>query len=230
VVLELRRPRIAVIDDDPEIRALLLVELDAAGFEVRAAADGRSGIALARSWLPDAIVLDVVMPDVGGLDAIALIRRFTQVPIVLMSARGGVRDRVAGLEAGGDDYVTKPLALPELAARLKSALRRPQLDRSEVIRFADLELDLAQRSARRGGRRIPLSTREYTLLATLLRRPKRVFSKNELVDLVWGAEHPIRLNTVETYISYLRAKLDQPPAPPLIHTVRGIGYRLSLDD
>ncbi len=227
---ERRTPRIAVIDDDPEVRLFLSAGLGAAGFEVLVAKDGADGVALVRSSAPDAIVLDVVMPEVGGFDAIEQIRRFSPVPIVLLSVRGDVRDRVAGLEAGADDYLTKPVALAELVARLKSALRRPQLDRADVIRYGDLELDIAQRSARRGNRRIPLSTREYTLLITLLRRPKRVFSKEELLELVWGGGREVTLNTVETYISYLRAKIDQPPARRLIQTIRGVGYRLSPEE
>ncbi len=227
---ERRAPRIAVIDDDPEVRLYLSVGLGAAGFEVLVAKDGADGVALVRSAVPDAIVLDVVMPQVDGFDAIEQIRRFSHVPIVLLSVRGDVRDRVAGLEAGADDYLTKPVVLAELVARLKSALRRPQLDRADVIRYGDLELDIAQRAARRGNRRIPLSTREYTLLITLLRRPKRVFSKEELLELVWGGGREVTLNTVETYISYLRAKIDQPPARRLIQTVRGVGYRLSPEE
>jgi DNA-binding response OmpR family regulator len=229
-VPERRAPRIAVIDDDPEVRLYLSVGLGAAGFEVLVAKDGADGVALVRSAVPDAIVLDVVMPQVDGFDAIEQIRRFSHVPIVLLSVRGDVRDRVAGLEAGADDYLTKPVVLAELVARLKSALRRPQLDRADVIRYGDLELDIAQRAARRGNRRIPLSTREYTLLITLLRRPKRVFSKEELLELVWGGGREVTLNTVETYISYLRAKIDQPPARRLIQTVRGVGYRLSPEE
>jgi DNA-binding response OmpR family regulator len=229
-VPERRAPRIAVIDDDPEVRLYLSVGLGAAGFEVLVAKDGADGVALVRSAVPDAIVLDVVMPQVDGFDAIEQIRRFSHVPIVLLSVRGDVRDRVAGLEAGADDYLTKPVVLAELVARLKSALRRPQLDRADVIRYGDLELDIAQRAPRRGNRRIPLSTREYTLLITLLRRPKRVFSKEELLELVWGGGREVTLNTVETYISYLRAKIDQPPARRLIQTVRGVGYRLSPEE
>ncbi len=227
---ERRAPRIAVIDDDPEVRLFLSAGLASAGFEVVVANDGADGVALVRSSAPDAIVLDVVMPQVDGHEAIERIRRFSHVPIVLLSVRGDVRDRVAGLEAGADDYLTKPVALAELVARLKSALRRPQLDRADVIRYGDLELDIAQRAARRGNRRIPLSTREYTLLITLLRRPKRVFSKEELLELVWGGGREVTPNTVETYISYLRAKLDHPPSRRLIQTVRGVGYRLSPED
>ncbi len=223
-------PRIAVIDDDPEVCTLLSSGLSAAGFDVYVARDGVEGVALVRACEADAIVLDVVLPPAGGIDAMERIRRFSPVPIVLLSVRGDVRDRVAGLEAGADDYLTKPVVLAELVARLKSALRRPQLDRADVIRFGDLELDIAQRAARRGNRRIPLSTREYTLLATLLRRPRRVFSKGELLELVWGTEREVSPNTVETYISYLRAKLDHPPAQRLITTIRGVGYRLSPEE
>jgi two-component system response regulator MprA len=224
------RPRIAVVDDDPEARATVRAGLEAEGFAVRAASDGAAGIELARSWAPDAIVLDVVMPNLDGFGAMHAMRRFTHVPIVLLSVRGDVRDRVAGLEAGADDYLAKPVSILELAARLRSALRRPQLDRADVVRFADLELDSALRSARRGTRRIALSTREYALLSTLIRRPRRVFTRDELLAIVWGSDREITRNTVETYISYLRAKLEGPSAPRLIHTVRGVGYTLSREE
>jgi two-component system response regulator MprA len=227
-VTESGRPRIVVVDDDPEVRGLVGAALEADGFDVRVAGDGAAGVALARAWRPDAIVLDVVMPTLGGLDAIAHFRRFTAVPIVLMSVRGAARDRVVGLEAGADDYLPKPISLAELSARLRSALRRPPPDRSDVVRFADLELDVGLRAAFRGARRIELSTREYTLLATLIRQPQRVFTRGELLDLVWGAERDVNANTLETYISYLRAKVNKPPCVRLIHTVRGIGYRLAL--
>ncbi len=224
------RPRVAVIDDDAEFRSLVCTALTGDGFITRAAADGLAGIELVRTWAPDAVVLDVVMPQLGGFEAIAAIRRFTHIPVIVLSARGDVADRVAGLEAGADDYLAKPVALRELTARLKSALRRPQLARADVVRFGDLELDAELRSARRGTRRIPLSTREYALLSTLIRRPKRVFTRDELLELVWGHERDVTPNTVETYISYLRAKLDQPHAPRLIHTVRGVGYTLRLEE
>ncbi len=224
------RQRIAVIDDDPEVRTVVSAGLETEGFTTRSAADGAAGIELARSWSPDAIVLDVVMPQMGGFAVMHAIRRFTHVPIVLLSVRSDVRDRVAGLDAGADDYLVKPVSIPELAARLKSALRRPQLERADVVRFADLELDSALRAARRGSRRIALSTREYALLATLIRRPRRVFTREELLEIVWGTDRDITRNTVETYISYLRAKLEMPSAPRLIHTIRGVGYTLSLED
>jgi DNA-binding response OmpR family regulator len=225
-----QRPRIALIDDDAEVRRLVSAGLVERDFDVRSADDGEGGIALARSWKPDAVVLDVVLPGLDGMAVLGRLRAFTQVPIVLVSALGDVTDRVAGLNAGADDFVPKPFDLDELAARLRSALRRPRLEHADVVRFADLELDLELRSARRNGRRIDLSTREYTLLMTLLRRPRRVFSKGELAELVWGADRAIAPNTVETYISYLRAKVDRPPEPPLIRTIRGVGYTLSAGE
>jgi two-component system response regulator MprA len=137
-----------------------------------------------------------------------------------------VRDRIEGLKAGADDYVPKPFDVEELSARVQSALRRPMLRQVEHLRFADLELDLSERTVRRGDRDISLSAREFDVLAALMRRPKRVFRRDELLDLVWGADREVSQATVETYVSYLRAKIDIPGFTKLIHTIRGVGYAL----
>jgi DNA-binding response OmpR family regulator len=151
------------------------------------------------------------------------------VPIIMLTARGDVRDRIDGLKAGADDYLPKPFDLDELGARIHTALRRPMLKRVYHIRVADLEIDLEARTARRGERWIDFSTREFDLLATLARRPNRVFTREELLDLVWGIDRDVTRNTVETYISYVRAKIDTPPEERLIHTIRGVGYSIRSD-
>jgi two-component system, OmpR family, response regulator MprA len=218
--------RVAVIDDEAAIREMLEVGLTQEGFAVRTAVDGADGLALVRDWQPSCIVLDVVMPKIDGIALIPLLRRLTEVPIVMLTARGDVRDRIDGLRAGADDYLAKPFDLEELAARIQTALRRPMLRHVEHLTFADLSIDLETRIVRRGERRIDLSMREFDLLITLARRPNRIFTREELLDHVWGVDRDLSPNTVETYISYLRAKIDADGAPRLIHTIRGVGYSL----
>jgi two-component system response regulator MprA len=177
-----------------------------------------------RAWEPEGIVLDVTMPVIDGISLIALVRKFSQAPILLLTARGGLCDRIAGLKAGADDYLVKPFNLEELSERLRTALRRPYLQQGEQLRYADLVLDLNTRTTRRGGREIALSTREFDLAAIFIGRPRRVFTRDELLDLVWGADREVTRGTVDSYVSYLRSKIDAPSARPLIHTVRGVGY------
>ena len=215
-----------MIDDEASVREMLADGLTQEGFAVRTAVDGADGLTLVRDWKPQCIVLDVMMPKIDGLTLIPLIRRLTEVPIVMLTARGDVRDRIDGLRAGADDYLPKPFELAELAARIHTALRRPTLRRVEYLSFADLEIDLEAHEVRRGGRRIALSAREFDLLAALARRPNRVFTREELLDLVWGIDREVSPNTVETYISYVRNKIDGGDLPKLIHTVRGVGYSL----
>jgi two-component system response regulator MprA len=218
--------RVAVVDHDRVIRTTLEAGLRHEGFSVCSAGDGVAGLALVRAWQPDCIVLDVLLPKIDGFTLIGMLRRMTPVPIIMLTARADVKERIRALRTGADDVMAKPLDVGELAARVESALRRPLLQRDEFLRFADLELDPASRSARRGARWIALSTREFDLVHTLLRRPHRVFTRDELIELVWGVDRDVTHNTVETYISYLRAKIDAPPAPRLIHTIRGVGYAL----
>ncbi|HEY0393598.1 MAG TPA: response regulator transcription factor [Candidatus Elarobacter sp.] len=218
--------RVVVIDDEKSIREMLEIGLAQAGFEVRTAVDGPDGLTVIRDWNPDCVVLDIMMPKIDGLSLIPLLRRLTEVPIIMLTARGDVRDRIDGLKAGADDYLPKPFDLDELVARIQTALRRPMLRHVNHLRVADLEVDVEARAARRGDRWIDLSTREFDLLATLARRPKRVFTREELLDLVWGVDREVSTATVETYISYLRAKVDSGLDNRLIHTVRGVGYTL----
>ena len=218
--------RVVVIDDERGIREMLEVGLAQAGFEVRSAADGADGLTAIRNWNPDCIVLDVMLPKIDGFALMPLLRRLTEVPIIMLTARGDVRDRIDGLNAGADDYLSKPFDLGELTARIHTALRRPMLKHVLHLRLADLEIDLEARSVHRGNRYIALSPREFDLLATLARRPKRVFTRDELLDRVWGVDRDVSPAIVETYISYLRTKVDRQSDLPLIQTVRGIGYVL----
>jgi DNA-binding response OmpR family regulator len=218
--------RILVVDDERHIRDLLEIGLGDEGYEVRSAGDGQAGLAIARDWTPDAIVLDVMLPKVDGIALLPMFRKLTEAPIVMLSAKSGTVDKIAGLHGGADDYVAKPFEMAELTARLETALRRPRLAQPQLLRFADLEVNLETRLARRGEKRIALSAREYDLLVALLRSPNRVFSRDQLLDQVWGTERFVGPGAVETYISYLRAKIDQGFPKRLIHTHRGVGYSM----
>jgi len=217
---------VAVIDDERHIREMLEIGLEREGYVVRCAADGQTALALVREWEPDVIVLDVMMPKIDGFALLPMLRRQTEAPILMLTARGDISDRVEGLTLGADDYLPKPFAFEELLARLNAALRRPRLANAETLHFADLFVDLTSREVLRGERRVDLTPREYDLLLTLLREPRRVWAKEQLLDAVWGHDFEGNPSIVETYVSYLRAKLDAGGEPPLIHTVRGIGYTL----
>jgi DNA-binding response OmpR family regulator len=221
-----QKRRLAVIDDEDSVRKMLEVALALDGFEVRGAGDGVEGLALVRSWQPDCIVLDVMLPKVDGLTLLPMIRRLTEVPIIMLTARGEVRDRIDGIRAGADDYLPKPFDIEELATRLHAALRRPRLREVSELVYEDLELDLQARAVRRGANSIDLSAREFDLLAALARQPRRVFTRDELINLVWGDDRQIATQTVDTYISYLRVKIDESGKRALIQTVRGVGYVL----
>jgi DNA-binding response OmpR family regulator len=224
--MEQKRRRVAIIDDEESIRRMLEVALALEGFEVRVAADGVAGLSLIRSWEPECIVLDIMLPKVDGLTLVPMIRRLTEVPIIMLTARGEVRDRIDGIRAGADDYLPKPFDVEELATRLHAALRRPRLREVHALHYEDLEIDLEARTVRRESGFLSLSAREFDLLATLARRPRRVFTREELIHMVWGDERDTSTQTVETYISYLRQKVDSPSQRALIHTVRGVGYVL----
>ncbi len=206
---------------------MLSSELEAAGFEVRAARDGPAGLEAIRNWEPALILLDVMMPKIDGISILPRFRALTQAPIFILSAKGETGDKVLGLERGADQYVAKPFEMPELIARIRSALRRPQLDEPEILTDGDLQMDRNQRTVRRGTRQVFLTTREFRLLETFMRKPRHVFSKDELIDRAWGTSSEVSQNCVETYISYLRAKLRSAgQREPLIVTIRGAGYAL----
>ncbi|HZO94985.1 MAG TPA: response regulator transcription factor [Candidatus Baltobacteraceae bacterium] len=223
---ERARPRILAVDDEATIRDFLTVVLEREGFTVRTVADASAALDAVREFEPECVLLDVMMPKIDGVTLLPMLRRLTEAPIILLTARADVRDRVEGLAAGADDYVPKPFDVDELVARVRTALRRPTLRHVDTLRYDDLTIDLETRTVQRGARDIALTTREFDLLATLARRPKRVFTRMELLDLVWGDESEVVPSTVETYISYVRAKLDWPGEPPLLKTVRGVGYTL----
>jgi DNA-binding response OmpR family regulator len=223
------RPRILVVDDEPNLREMLEIGLTQHGFSVQLASDGPAALAAIRDWRPDAIVLDVMMPKIDGISLLPMLRRITEAPVVMLSAKVEIESRLAGLANGADDYLAKPFELRELALRLHTRLRRPQLARPERLAVEDLEMDLQTRTVARAGNPIELSAREFDLLAVLMRQPGRVFTRDQLIDLAWGEDVAVAPNAVETYISYLRSKLERPQLAKLIHTIRRVGYTLRAD-
>ena len=226
------KSRILVVDDEQSISDLVSTSLRFVGFEVRTAASGQEALRVAEEFKPQAMVLDVMLPDLNGFEVCEKIRNEGQdIGVLFLTGKDAVEDKVYGLTRGGDDYMTKPFSLEELVARLKSILRRTgAMETSsdeEKIRFADLELDEATHEVRRAGDLIELSPTEFTLLRYLLINADRVVSKAQILDHVWQYDFRGDAGIVETYISYLRKKIDI-YEPPLIHTVRGVGYRLRM--
>lgn len=221
-----------VVEDEPNIRELLATSLRFAGFEVHAAADGATALKLADSVRPDLLVLDVMLPDMDGFTVTRRLRDQGQmVPVLFLTARDGTSDKVTGLTVGGDDYVTKPFSLEEVVARIRAVLRRTgteQLDNSAKLTFHNLELDEDSHEVRRSKNLIDLSPTEFKLLRYLMLNPNRVLSKSQILDHVWDYDFRGEAGIVESYISYLRRKIDADYPEPLIHTKRGVGYVLKL--
>jgi two-component system, OmpR family, response regulator MprA len=224
--------RVLVVDDDRAVRDSLRRSLEFNDFEVVTAGDGAEALAM-MSVDPDAVVMDVMMPRLDGLEATKALRAAgNNVPILVLTARDAVADRVDGLDAGADDYLTKPFALEELLARLRALLRRTALvaegggERGEVLQYADLTMDVDAPEVRRAGTSITLTRTEFSLLELLLRNPRRVLERAVILDAVWGYDFPTTANSLEVYIGYLRRKTEVDGLPRLIHTVRGIGYVL----
>jgi len=219
--------KVLAIDDERNIREMLQLGLERKGFIVKVLPDGRSVGEVIDGWQPDVVLLDVMLPFADGFSLLPAIRSHTQAPIIMLTAKGDVDDKITGLQLGADDYLAKPFALSELIARITAALRRPTMGaQPERLQHADLSVDVKSRDVRRGGAKIALTNREYSLLVTLLREPHRVFSKEQLLEIVWGHDYEGEIGVVETYISYLRAKIDGGQSRKLIHTVRSAGYSL----
>jgi two-component system, OmpR family, response regulator MprA len=217
-----------VVDDERAVRESLRRALELEGYEIELAEDGNEALdLLAKGAQPDALVLDVLMPGVDGLEVCKRLRRSgNQLPVLMLTARAEVENRVAGLDAGADDYVTKPFALEELLARLRALLRRAGPGPSEVLTFADLELDPGTREVRRGGELIELTRTEFSLLELFILNPRQVLTRSIIFERVWGYDFGFASNSLDVYIGYLRRKTEAGGRPRLIQTVRGVGYAL----
>jgi two-component system OmpR family response regulator len=231
---ELRRPdgspvRILVVDDEATLAELITIALRYEGWEVRTAADGRMAVRVAREFRPDAVVLDIMLPDVDGLEVLRRMRvDAPRLPVLFLTAKDAVEDRIAGLTAGGDDYVTKPFSLEEVVLRLRGLMRRTGVTEATAgarLVVGDLILDEDSREVFRDGESISLTATEFELLRFLMRNPRRVLSKAQILDRVWSYDFGGQANVVELYISYLRKKIDAGRLP-MIHTMRGAGYVL----
>ncbi|TWP49937.1 response regulator transcription factor [Lentzea tibetensis] len=225
--------RILVVDDDRQIRESLRRSLQFNGYQVECAGDGMQALESVTAQRPDAMVLDVMMPRLDGLEVCRRLRSTgDDLPILVLTARDAVSDRVSGLDAGADDYLPKPFALEELLARLRALLRRSATDAdaasspAAVLKFADLELDPSTRDVRRGDRPISLTRTEFSLLELLLAHPRQVLTRGRILEDVWGYDFPTSGNALEVYVGYLRRKTEADGEPRLIHTVRGVGYVL----
>jgi two-component system OmpR family response regulator len=222
--------RAVVVDDEDSLTDLLSMALRYEGWDVRLASDGRQALTTIREFRPDVIVLDIMMPDLDGLSVLSRLRADgIHTPVLFLTAKDSIEDRIAGLTVGGDDYVTKPFSLEELVARLRALLRRSAItisgDADPVIEVGDLSLDESTYEVARAGTRVELTATEFELLRYLMRNPRRVLSRAQILDRVWSYDFGGRASVVEIYISYLRKKIDT-LGPPMIQTVRGVGYML----
>ena len=222
--------RVLVVDDDPDVRDSLRRSLTFEGYQVTEAADGAQALGAIAAARPDIVVLDLQMPVLGGLETCRKLReQGDDVPVLMLTARDGTRDRVTGLDAGADDYLPKPFALEELFARLRALLRRTTTNtKTGTLRFADLELDTATREVRRAGQEIILTRTEYALLELLLRHPRQVLTRAQILAEVWGYDFDPGSNTLDVYVGYLRRKTEEHNPVRLVHNVRGVGYALKV--
>jgi len=223
--------KILVVDDERAVRESLRRALELEGYEIELAGDGSEALQALKDDepQPDAVILDVLMPGIDGLEVCRRLRAAgNSIPVLMLTARDEVENRVAGLDAGADDYVTKPFALEELLARVRALLRRTTDGdgSSEILTFADIQLDLGTREVRRGGREIELTRTEFALLELFLRNPRQVLTRSIIFERVWGYDFGFASNSLDVYIGYLRRKTEAGNEPRLIHTVRGVGYAL----
>ena len=218
--------RILVVDDDPEILSVVRRGLAYEGYTIDTAADGAEALAKAREKEPDLAILDVMMPGMDGIEVARRLRQGSDIPILMLTAKGTVADKVAGLGSGADDYLVKPFAFDELFARVKALLRRRQPREGEIFSFSDLSLNTATREVTRGNKPVELTTQEFNLLELFMRHPRHVLKRETIYERIWGYDFEGLSNVIEVYIRYLRSKLEAGGRPRLIHTVRGVGYVL----
>jgi two-component system, OmpR family, response regulator MprA len=218
--------RILVVDDDNEILDMLDRGLQFEGYEVDTAEEGNSAIGLFKERAPDLVLLDVMMPGMDGLEVCREMRKVRDTPILMLTAKDAVSDRVAGLDSGADDYIVKPFALDELLARVRAHLRRTMVGDAQILQFSDLTLNTATHEIKRNGQLIELTSKEFELLQLFMQHPRQVLSREVIYDKVWGYDFGGESNIIEVYVRYLRSKLENNDRPKLIHTVRGVGYAL----
>ena len=224
------KARILVIEDDEAILAFLKRGLSFDGYEVEIAEDGQKGLAIARGNTPDLVVLDIMLPGIDGIEVCRRLRAAGKVPILMLTAKDSVSDRVMGLDAGADDYLVKPFNLDELLARIRALLRRTQTPKQKEYLFEDLKLDTGTRRAYRLERVIDLTAKEYELLELFMRHPRQVLTREMIYDDVWGYDFGGESNIIEVYVRYLRQKLEEGQEKRLLHTVRGMGYVLREEE
>jgi two-component system response regulator MprA len=220
------KERILIIEDDEAILKVLRRVLSYEGYQVDTALDGQSGLNMVREIVPDLIILDWLLPGMDGLEVCRRLRAAGNIPILMLTAKDTIQDRVQGLDAGADDYLVKPFELDELMARIRALLRRTQTERAQVLTFADLILDISTRQASRKGRVISLTAKEYELLELFMRHPRQVLTREMIFDRVWGYDFGGESNVLDVYIRYLRQKLEEGGEARLLHTARGVGYVL----
>lgn len=218
--------KILAVDDEERIRQFLQRGLTFEGYRVETAADGQEALEKARDDPPDLVLLDLMLPGMDGIEVCRRIRSASDVPILMLTAKEAIEDRVAGLDAGADDYLVKPFSFDELLARVRALLRRAQPAQPQVYRFADLELDTGTRRGRRGDHIFDLTAKEYELLELFMRHPRQVLTREVIFDRVWNYDFGGESNIIEVYVRYLRQKTEADDRPRLIHTVRGVGYVL----
>jgi two-component system, OmpR family, response regulator MprA len=221
-----QKARILVVEDDARVSSSVRRALLYEGYDVTLAADGRAALDQARETEPDLVLLDIMLPGIDGIEVCRRLRAAGDVPILMLTARDATADRVVGLDSGADDYLAKPFAYDELLARVRALLRRRLPVEEHALRYADLTLDPGTREVRRAGRAIQLTTLEFDLLRHLLKHPRQVLSRAQLLEAVWGYDSENVSNVVDVYVGYLRAKLEEAGEPRLIQTVRGAGYAL----
>jgi len=220
------RAHILVVDDDPEIVDFLRRGLTYEGYRVDTAEDGREALAKIRDREPDLIILDIMMPEIDGIEVSQRVRQASKVPILMLTARGTVADKVAGLDSGADDYLVKPFVFDELLARIRARLRYHTGESGKVLRFSDLTINTGTREVRRGDEVVQLTAQEFDLLEFFMRHPRQVLRREAIYEAVWGYDFEGESNVIEVYIRYLRTKLEASGKLRLIHTVRGVGYTL----
>jgi two-component system response regulator MprA len=220
------KEKILIIEDDEAILKFLKRGLSYEGYQVETALEGMNGLTLARETHPDIVLLDWMLPGIDGLEVCRRLRTYGSIPILMLTAKDTIHDRVMGLDAGADDYLVKPFELDELLARIRALLRRSQPERIQVLNFGDLDLDTGTRQATRKGRTVSLTAKEYDLLELFMRHPRQVLTRELIFDRVWGYDFGGESNVLDVYIRYLRQKLETGDEARLIHTVRGVGYVL----